>query len=87
MDAFCQQWKITKLELFGSTLTDPTHARDVDLLVIFVQDGRWGLFVQNELARLFGRNVDLVSRRAFDQSECFTTECHLKQSRALLFAG
>ena len=56
LERFCQRWKITKLELFGSALTDPTRARDVDLLVIFAQDARWGLFehehMQNELSGL-----------------------------------
>ncbi len=72
LDAFCQRWKITKLELFGSTLADTARARDVDLLVTFAQDARWGLFehehMQNELARLFGRSVDLISRRAIETS-------------------
>jgi uncharacterized protein len=70
--AFCRQWKITKLELFGSTLTDPSRAQDVDLLVTFAQDARWGLFehehMQNELAGLLGRRVDLISRRAVETS-------------------
>src|SRR5258708_29216009 len=72
LDAFCRRWKITKLELFGSTLTEPSRAQDVDLLVTFAQDARWGLFehehMQNELAGLFGRRVDLVSRRAIEAS-------------------
>ena len=72
LDTFCQRWKIIKLELFGSTLADPARARDVDLLVTFAQDARWGLFehehMQNELAGLFGRSVDLISRRAIETS-------------------
>ena len=72
LDAFCQRWKIIKLELFGSTLADPARARDVDLLVTFAQDARWGLFehehMQNELAGLFGRSVDLITRRAIEAS-------------------
>jgi predicted nucleotidyltransferase len=72
LDAFCRRWKIAKLELFGSMLTDPARAMDVDLLVTFAEDARWGLFehehMQNELAGLLGRNVDLVSRRAIESS-------------------
>jgi uncharacterized protein len=72
LDAFCRRWRITKLELFGSTLGDPSGARDVDLLVTFAPDARWGLFehehVQRELAELLGRKVDLVSRRAIESS-------------------
>lgn len=72
LDAFCRRWKIAKLELFGSLLVDPSHAQDVDLLVTFTQEARWGLFehehMQNELGGLLGRNVDLISRRAIETS-------------------
>ena len=53
-------------------LTDPAGARDVDLLVTFAHDARWGLFehehMQNELSGLLGRSVDLISRRAIESS-------------------
>ena len=72
LEAFCRQWKITKLELFGSMLIEPSCAEDIDLLVTFAPDARWGLFehehMQNELAGLFGRSVDLISRRAIEAS-------------------
>ena len=72
LDAFCRRWRITKLELFGSMLDDPSRARDIDLLVTFAPDAGWGLFdhehMQDELAGLLGRTVDLVSRRAIEAS-------------------
>jgi uncharacterized protein len=72
LDAFCRRWKIAKLELFGSMLIDPSRAQDVDLLVTFAADARWGLFehehMQDELAGLLGRSVDLISRRAIETS-------------------
>lgn len=53
-------------------LIDPAHAKDVDLLVTFAEDARWGLFehehMQNDLAELLGRHVDLISRRAIETS-------------------
>ena len=70
LDAFCRRWRIAKLELFGSMLLEPSRARDIDLLVTFTADARWGLFehehMQNELSGLLGRSVDLVSRRAIE---------------------
>jgi len=70
LGAFCRRWRITKLELFGSMLADPSGARDVDLLVTFAPDARWGLFehehMQRELAELLGRKVDLVTRQAIE---------------------
>ena len=73
LDEFCHRWKIVKLELFGSMLAEPSSARDVDLLVSFAPDARWGLFeharMEREPAALLGRPVDLVSRRAIESSE------------------
>ncbi len=72
LDEFCRRWKIAKLELFGSSLSDPAHAADVDLLVSFAEDAHWGLFehehMQTELSGLLGRKVDLISRRAIENS-------------------
>jgi uncharacterized protein len=70
--SFCTRWKVAKLELFGSMIADPSNARDVDLLVTFAPDARWGLFehehMERELSGLLGRRVDLVSRRAIESS-------------------
>lgn len=74
LDAFCRRWKIARLELFGSALrNDFRPDSDVDILVSFAPGARWGLlsFVQmrEDLSRLVGRKVDLVSRRAVEGSE------------------
>jgi uncharacterized protein len=70
--SFCTRWKVAKLELFGSMIADPSNARDIDLLVTFAPDARWGLFeherMERELSGLLGRRVDLVSRRAIESS-------------------
>jgi hypothetical protein len=72
LEEFCRQWRIAKLELFGSMLVDPSTAHDVDLLVTFTPDANWGLFehvrMERELSDLLGRPVDLVSRRAVESS-------------------
>ena len=72
LDQLCRQWKIAKLELFGSALLDFAAAHDVDLLVSFLPDAEWSLFdhaqLEQELSELLGRRVDLVSRRAIEAS-------------------
>jgi predicted nucleotidyltransferase len=73
LDTFCRQWKIAKLELFGSFLSGNVHAEsDIDLLVTFAPEAQWGLFdhvqMERELGELMGRKVDLVSRRAIEAS-------------------
>ena len=70
---FCQRWKITEFALFGSILRDDFRPdSDVDVLATFASDADWSLFdhvdMQEELSDLFGRKVDLVSRRAIERS-------------------
>ena len=60
--------------LFGSVLrTDFRADSDVDVLVTFADGANWSLFdhirMEQELSRLVGREVDLVSRRAVERSK------------------
>jgi len=71
---FCRRWKITELSLFGSVLRDDFGPdSDVDLLVSFAPEAKWSLLdhvaMEEEIAAILGRKVDLVSRRAVEQSE------------------
>ncbi len=70
---FCRRWKIRELALFGSALrTDFRPDSDVDVLVTFDDNAEWGLLahiqMQQELAALLHRPVDLISRRALERS-------------------
>ncbi|HYC90408.1 MAG TPA: nucleotidyltransferase domain-containing protein [Thermoanaerobaculia bacterium] len=82
VDAFCRKWRIHELSLFGSALRDDFGAAsDVDLLVVFEPEAPWDLWdittMEQELAELFGRRVDLVEKRAlknpFRRYEILTT--------------
>jgi predicted nucleotidyltransferase len=66
---FCRKWRICELALFGSVLRDDFRPdSDVDVVVAFEPDAPWNLWdrmdMQDELEQLFGRPVDLVSKRA-----------------------
>jgi predicted nucleotidyltransferase len=70
---FCRQWKIVELALFGSVACDDFRPdSDVDVLVTFAPDAKWSLFdhvdMEDELAKILGRPVDLVSRRGIERS-------------------
>jgi len=74
VEDFCRRWKIKELALFGSVLRpDFGPDSDVDLLVTFADDAEWSLFdhvqMESELARMIGRRVDLISRRAVERSD------------------
>ena len=73
MMQFCQRWKIRELALFGSVLrADFRPDSDVDVLVTFSDDADWGLLahiqMQQELATLLQRPIDLISKRALERS-------------------
>ncbi len=73
LEAFCRKWRIQEFALFGSVLRDDFGPdSDVDVLVSFRPDAEWDLFdvvdMQNELATIFGRKVDLFDREAVEQS-------------------
>jgi predicted nucleotidyltransferase len=68
--AFCRQWKIAELSLFGSVLRDDFGPQsDVDVLVTFAPQDIPDFFdlhaMQQELSGIFGgRRVDLVTRKS-----------------------
>ena len=68
----CERYGVTRLEVFGSVARgDAKTGSDLDLLVAFKPGTSLGLdFVslQEELEGLFGRSVDLLTRRSVEQS-------------------
>ncbi|MCX5973313.1 MAG: nucleotidyltransferase family protein [Coprothermobacterota bacterium] len=69
IQAFCRRWKVQEFSLFGSVLREdfgPTS--DVDVLISFLPEAPWSLTewveMADELAKLFGRKVDLVEKEA-----------------------
>src|SRR5689334_21415149 len=65
----CARCRIKELTVFGSIFSDDFRPdSDVDFLVIYDQDADWDLSdhveIQEELARIVGRPVDLLSRCA-----------------------
>jgi len=85
IEAFCRKWKITELSLFGSVLRDDFRSHsDVDVLVTFSPDTGHTLFdlvdAQEELKAILGREVDLVERKAVEQSENYIRRKHILSS-------
>src|SRR5439155_18700514 len=68
LEAICRQYGITRLEVFGSTARhEDTAASDVDLLYELDAGRELGWEITDAeaaLAKVFGRNVDLVSKRS-----------------------
>ena len=71
---FCRKWKIAELSLFGSVLRDDFRTdSDIVVLVTFYRGAEWSLLdhmaMEEELSAIFGRKVDLVSRKAIERSK------------------
>jgi len=83
IEDFCRRWKIKEFALFGSVLREDFRPdSDIDVLVSFEPDG--GITFDNrvemldELAEIFGRQVDLVKKDAirnpFRRHDILTTK-------------
>ncbi len=89
--AFCRKWLIDEFALFGSAVRGDFHQKsDVDVLVAFNPDAKWTLFdhvdMQDELKELFGRNVDLVSRKGIERSRNYLRRRAIIDSAKVIYA-
>jgi len=88
---FCQRWKITEFAFFGSVLRDDFRPdSDVDILVTFDPDAHRTLFdmvdMQDELEAMFGRKVDLVSKRGIERSRNYLRRKAILNSAQIIYA-
>lgn len=89
--AFCKRWKATELSLFGSTVRDDfSQDSDIDALISFSSQSEWGLFdhiqMKQELKELFGRNVDLITQRALEQSHNELLRAEILESAQVIYS-
>ena len=90
--SFCKRWKIAEFALFGSAVRDDfAKDSDIDVLVSFAPQSDWGLFdhiqMKQELKELFGREVDLVTRRALEQSHNALLRSEILDSAKIVFSA
>ncbi|HEX2644087.1 MAG TPA: nucleotidyltransferase domain-containing protein [Thermoanaerobaculia bacterium] len=88
----CRRWKVQDLALFGSVLRDDFGpASDIDVLVTFAPEAAWSLFdlsrMEEELAALFHREIDLVDRRAIERSENYIRRRKILESPVSLYVA
>ena len=90
--AFCERWWVSELALFGSVMRDDFGPEsDVDVLVSFDPGARHTLFdmvrTEDELSRLFGRKVDLVTRAAIESSRNHIRRKAILESAQVVYAA
>jgi uncharacterized protein len=89
---FCRRWKITELAFFGSVLREDFRPNsDIDLLVSFSPKAKISLFdlvrMQDDLKEIFGREVDLVERRAIEKSENYIRRTSILSNTKVIYAA
>jgi hypothetical protein len=88
--AFCQQWQIVEFALFGSVLNPTFHAQsDIDVLVSFAPGVIYTLLdldtMQAELETIFGRAVDLVHKKAIEESPNYIRRREILDSAQVIY--
>ena len=73
VEAFCKRWQLIEFSIFGSAARGTlSPASDVDVLIAFDRDAKPTLAhlsrMRRELEAMVGRQVDLVTRTAIEQS-------------------
>ena len=92
LTAFCKRWQIVELALFGSVLRDDFGPEsDVDVLVQFEEEARHTLFdmvhMEEELQEIFGRQVDLLTRRGVENSRNYIRRKAILNSARVIYAA
>ena len=89
---FCIKWKIREFAFFGSVLRDDFRPdSDIDILVTFSEDAKHTLFdlvhMEKELKDIFGREVDIVSRRGIESSRNYIRKNAILSSAEAVYAA
>ncbi len=92
IEAFCDRWQVVELALFGSVLrADFGPDSDVDVLIQFGTERTPGLFgvarMQQELAELLARRVELVHRAAIEESRNYIRRKAILESARVVYAA
>ena len=92
IEALCDRWQVEELALFGSVLRDDFGPEsDIDVLIRFKTERTPGLIgiaeMERELAHLFGRRVDLVTRTAIETSRNYIRRKAILESSQVVYAA
>lgn len=91
IQSFCERWQIVEFALFGSLVSNEFHDdSDVDVLVSFADSAQITLFhmieMSDELEALFGRKVDVITRRSVERSDNYVRRQHILHSAQVIYA-
>jgi predicted nucleotidyltransferase len=89
--AFCQRWQVSEFALFGSVLREDFRAdSDIDVLLSFHEEAHPTLFdlvrMGDELETIFGRNVDVLTRKGVEESQNTIRRKSILDSAQVIYA-
>lgn len=92
LSEICRRYRISELALFGSALRENyTEKSDIDLLVEFIPDSGITLFnivdLKEEFEKLFGREVDIVSKNAVKRSRNYLRKKAIFENVKVIYAA
>ncbi len=92
IQAFCMRQNISELSLFGSALSEDFGPEsDIDLLIRFSPEARPTLLdlvrMKEELGKIIGRDVDLVSKDAIETSRNRFRRQAILESAKIIYAA
>lgn len=90
--SLCRRWKISELALFGSVLREDFKAdSDIDILVSYQANASRGLFqkmaLKEEFEALICRKVDLVSKKAIQESRNWVRRENILNSAEIVYVA
>ena len=89
--AYCRKWGVREFALFGSVLREDFRDQsDIDVLVQFDEEVRRTLFdlvtMTEELEAIFGRKVDLLTRKGVEDSPNYIRRKAILGSARVIYA-
>ncbi len=88
---FCQRWQVSEFALFGSVLREDFRENsDIDVLLSFYEEAHPTLFdlvrMGDELETIFGRKVDVLTRRGVEDSPNYIRRKSILDSAQVIYA-
>ena len=92
IDAFCQEHHISDMGLFGTVLHENFHANSgIGVLISFEERHRPEPAkigeIRDELAKIFGQNVELMERQAVEKNQNPVRRRHILKSVESIYSA
>ncbi|MFQ6002674.1 MAG: nucleotidyltransferase family protein [Candidatus Zixiibacteriota bacterium] len=92
IEQFCHKRKVREFLVFGSVLRDDFRSdSDIDVIVDFEPEAKRTLFdivsMTDELKEIFGREVDLVTKRSVEQNHNYIRRKAILSSMGVVYVS